>query len=253
VEHFDDPVAAYETLALHYAGLSQGRTAYLRSVEQIICSHMPAGAHSLLDIGAADGSRAVRIAAQSAIKKIVLVEPSRAMVAQAPDGCEVRQVRVEELTETDFREKFDAITCLWNVLGHIRPKDERLRAVGAIGRLLSCGGRLFLDVNHRYNIRSYGIVRTVTRFLGDRLLPGNSRGDVLPTWSVAGRSISTYGHVFTHREIVELAREGGLEIEERLIVDYNCGSLHRYSFLGNLLYIFRRSSRRDSSSAPQTS
>lgn len=252
MEHFDDPVAAYETLAPHYAGLSQGRAAYLRSVEQIIASHIPAGAHSLLDIGAGDGSRAVRIAAQSAIKRIVLVEPSRAMVAQAPDGCEVRQVRAEELGETDG-EKFDAITCLWNVLGHIRSKRERLCALRAIGALLSSGGRLFLDVNHRYNVRSYGIVATVTRFLGDRLLPGDLRGDVTPTWTIAGRSISTYGHVFTHHEIVELTREAGLDIEERLIVDYNYGNLHRYSFLGNLLYILRRSSRMDSSSAPQTS
>jgi 2-polyprenyl-3-methyl-5-hydroxy-6-metoxy-1,4-benzoquinol methylase len=207
----------------------------------------------LLDIGAGDGSRAVRIAAQSAIKRIVLVEPSRAMIAQAPNGCEVRQVRAEELRETDLGEKFDAITCLWNVLGHIRSKDERLRAVRAIDALLSSGGRLFLDVNHRYNVRSYGIVATVTRFLGDRLLPSDSRGDVIPTWTIAGRSISTYGHVFTHHEIVELTREAGLDIEERLIVDYKYGSLHRYSFLGNLLYIFRRSSRMDSSSAPRTS
>jgi hypothetical protein len=38
-----------------------------------------------------------------------------------------------------------------------------------------------------------------------------------------------------------------------MIVDYEDGSIRRFSFLGNLLYVFRPSSRIDSSSALQTS
>ena len=261
-EHFDDPVAAYDRLARHYADLSRRRELYLRGVEREVVSRIPKGSGSLLDVGAGDGSRAVHIASQIGIKRIVLVEPSKQMSGKPGQRVEVWPARAEDLERDDnagphaslagtIAETFDVITCLWNVLGHIPTEAKRLSAFAAGGRLLAPRGRFFLDVNHRYNLRSYGIVPTGVRWLHDLFSPSENNGDVRAEWAEA--SVSTYGHVFTHREIMHLADTAGLELEERVVIDYDDGRTCRFAFQGNLLYVFRRSSRIDSASPPQTS
>ncbi len=131
----------------------------------------------------------------------------------------------------------DVITCLWNVLGHIGPAANRLEVLRQFARLTSSGGRVFLDVNHRYNARHFGAMRTGLRFLRDRVSPG---GDVVVAWSVGGTEVRTTGHVFTHNEVRSLSRQAGLTIEKRFVVDYATGELRRWSFEGNLLYVLRK-------------
>lgn len=250
-EHFDDPVAAYDCLASRYADLSRRHGRYLRAVEREVISRISKGNRSLLDVGAGDGVRAQRIASESGIERIVLVEPSEEMTGKAAELAEVWPLRAEDLAVDAAAERLDVITCLWNVLGHIPTAEKRRRALTAIARLLAPQGRFFLDVNHRYNSRSYRIFPTAARWIHDFLSPSENNGNVLAQWSDAG--ISTYGHVFTHREIMHLAEAAGLELEERLVIDYEDGRIRRFAFQGNLLYIFRRSSPIDSASAPQTS
>jgi len=280
-EHYDDPVAAYDRLAEHYADLSCRRELYLRGVEREIISRIPKGSRSLLDVGAGDGTRALRIASQVGIERVVLVEPSKEMAGRSRKLAEVWPVRAEDMSidapEDNHRacgpgtdegvrphtirpntshpraeaERFDVITCLWNVLGHIPTAEKRLRALTATARLLARQGQFFLDVVHRYNLSSYGVLPTSTRWIHDLFSPSETNGDVLANWGEA--SISTYGHVFTHREIMDLADAAGLHLEQRLVIDYDDGRIRRFAFQGNLLYIFRRSSRTDSASAPQTS
>jgi 2-polyprenyl-3-methyl-5-hydroxy-6-metoxy-1,4-benzoquinol methylase len=252
-EHFDDPVAAYDRLAAHYADLSAKHEPYLRSVENVVISRITRGSQSLLDVGAGDGSRALRLTAESGIKRVVLIEPSTEMVGSSADHAEAWPIRAEDLNAESISERFDIITCLWNVLGHIPTAERRQRALSAISGLLSRKGKFFLDVNHRYHLRSYGVLPTSTRWIHDLFHRNERNGDVITKWSVGDTSISTYGHVFTHREIMRLAHATGLELEERIVIDYQDGRLRRWSIQGNLLYIFRHSSRMDSSSAPQTS
>ena len=265
-EHFDDPVAAYDRLAAHYTDLTRRRESYLRSVEREIISRIPAPSWSLLDVGAGDGTRALRIASQSGIERMVLVEPSREMASKSLEPAEVWPVRAENLTPgcaenvgtaeggcpCMITERFDVITCLWNVLGHIPTAEKRQHALSTIARLLSPSGRFFLDVNHRYNLRSYGVLPTSRRWIHDRFVTNQKNGDVTAHWSFSDVNVSTYGHVFTHREVMGLADAVGLNLEGRLVIDYSDGRACRFSFQGNLLYIFRSSSRIDSSSAPQT-
>lgn len=273
-EHFEDPVAAYDRLAPHYADLSRRREPYLRSIEKIVASRVPPNSKSLLDVGAGDGIRTLQIARECGIQEIVLVEPSLEMTAQAigMEKIEIWNIRAEELgdkasncasvradvSEAETKEKkevqrFDVITCLWNVLGHIRRVEDRKRALRGIARRLMPGGRCFVDVNHRYNFRSYGVIAGGLRFIRDSLFYEETNADVIATWDLGGSSISTPGHVFTDREVRQLAAAAGLTIEERIVVDYDSGKVRRFAFQGNLLYVFRRSSRIDSSSAPQTS
>jgi SAM-dependent methyltransferase len=253
-EHFDDPVAAYDRLAQHYAVLSHRREAYLRGVEKIILSRIPRGRQSLLDVGAGDGTRALRIAAETGIGRVVLLEPSAEMAKGVAQHHGVWRLRAENLIAKPIGHvgRFDIVTCLWNVLGHV-PTRERQNALQAISHLLSPGGKLFLDVNHRYNLHAYGVGPTIARWTRDHLFPNESNGDVTARWNVGEATISTYGHVFTDREIMRLADAGGLELDDRVVVDYEDGKVRRFAFMGHLLYIFNRCSRMDSSSAPRTS
>lgn len=237
-----DPVTAYNRLSPYYSHFTQRRAAYLRSVEEQIAKRIPAGARSILDIGAGDGSRAVRIAGAAAISRIVLLEPSPGMSGQAPAGWEVWRSRAEDLNASAITERFDVITCLWNVLGHIHGFDSRARALRAAAQLLSPNGLIFVDVIHRYNMRSYGTTMTAARWLRDRIAPSDKNGDVKARWQTSAGEIGTYGHVFTDREMQRLAGAAGLECVERIVIDYETGAIRRASWTGNLLYVFRRAS-----------
>lgn len=256
LEHFDDPVAAYDRIAAHYSELSRRRELYLRGVEREVISRIRPGSRSLLDVGAGDGARALRIASQLGIGRVVLVEPSREMAAKTAGGHpEIWPVRAEELDSpaSATSERFDVITCLWNVLGHVPTAENRQRALTAIARLLGPSGTFFLDINHRYNASSYGVLPTSARWIRDLLSPGENNGDALANWNAGESQITTRGHVFTHSEITRLAATAGLEMVGRIVIDYESGRARRFAWQGNLLYVFRRSPRTDSSSAPQTS
>jgi len=251
-EHIEDPVAAYDQLASRYAELSRRREPYLRAVEGCIQLRVPRGSRSMLDIGAGDGTRVLRIAGASAIKRVILLEPSAGMARLVSQKVEVWPIRVEELDSAAISERFDVITCLWNVLGHVRREESRTRALANVARLLSPEGKFLIDVNHRYNVRAYGVAQTAARWIGDKIIDGETRGDVTASCRSGESTISTHGHVFIHEEVMRLARAAGLALDERIVIDYEHGRVRRWSILGNLLYIFRPNSRVDSSSAPQT-
>ena len=248
-----DPVAAYDQLAADYSQFSNQRAAYLRSVEAQIISRIAAGGKSLLDLGAGDGSRAFRIAGKAGISRVVLLEPSFQMVRGVPANVEPWPIRAEELRPEEIPERFDLITCLWNVLGHIWGSAKRVAALKNAAQLLSPSGLLFVDVIHRYNVRSYGALATTARWLRDHVVPAETNGDVVAHWQTRAGTISTYGHVFTDGEIRRLANLAGLECSERAVIDYESGMIQRFSCMGNLLYVFRPTSRSDSSSPLQTS
>jgi 2-polyprenyl-3-methyl-5-hydroxy-6-metoxy-1,4-benzoquinol methylase len=132
---------------------------------------------------------------------------------------------------------FDVITCLWNVLGHIFPTAARLEVLHQFARLVSPQGRIFMDVQHRYNVRHYGAIPTAVRFLHDRLKWSETNGDVVVTWNVDEVRCTTRGHVFTHREFRSLAHAAGLNIEKHFVVDYDTGERRRWSIEGHLLYV----------------
>jgi 2-polyprenyl-3-methyl-5-hydroxy-6-metoxy-1,4-benzoquinol methylase len=230
-----DPVAAYDRIAPSYARLSEQRRAYLEAVERLIVAAIPPHSRSLLDIGAGDGVRALRIAQAAGLREVTLLDPSASMRGNWPASVTAWAIRAEDLQSQ--RGSFDAIACLWNVLGHIFPASARGEVLRQCARLLAPGGRIFIDVNHRYNARHYGVVPTAWRFVRDGVAPGDSNGDVVVNWRAEG--VQTAGHVFTGREFSRLCRAAGVAIERRLIVDYASGAVCRWSFQGNLLYVLR--------------
>ena len=235
-----DPVAAYDRVAPVFGDLSRRREAYLRKIEALVAARVTTNSQSLLDIGAADGRRAVRIALAAGIGKVVLLEPSSRMREGADASCEIWPIRAEMLADAiPAGRTFDVIICLWNVLGHIR-SQERLNVLKALKQLLSRDGALFVDVNHRYNMRAYGLWRTVGRILYDRVFPSVNNGDVTMSWDVRGERCNTYGHVFTQIEMQRLIAGAELVTRETVFVDYESGEIRRSGLKGNLFYVLGR-------------
>lgn len=240
--YFADPVLAYGEIAPHFDRLAGARHPYLQAVETQIAARISPGSLSLLDIGAGAGQRALRIAQSTGLKTITLLEPCAQMSRRAPAPAELWTLRAEQLNPGQPPAKgktFDVITCLWNVLGHVRSQKARAQVLASLRELLSPCGVLFLDVNHRYNLRSYGILKTLLRFIRDQILPREANGDVTANWQIDDVSCSTYGHVFTDKEMRRLAASAGLRIQERIVVDYDTGQTCRFSFQGSLLYVLR--------------
>ena len=78
-------IAAYDVFAPFYSAYANTRAPYLRKVEDVVIAHAPT-ASSLLDVGAGDGSRALRIVQAANLRRVVLLEPSAGMRAQCPTG-----------------------------------------------------------------------------------------------------------------------------------------------------------------------
>ena len=228
-----DPVAAYDALADRYHSLLESKSRYLRTIEKLVIANT-AGAHSLLDVGAGDGTRTLRIAQAAAIANVVLVEPSAGMRRQCRQHAKYWQYRATEIPET--ASQFDVITCLWNVLGHLENHAERVFVLSRLRGLLAPSGAIFLDVNHRYNAAAYGGAKTLLRMAYDGLFPSERNGDVIVRWPVGDGYIRTRGHVFTQTELHELFRGSRLTIKKKWIVHYESGEQRTLPVFGNLLY-----------------
>jgi 2-polyprenyl-3-methyl-5-hydroxy-6-metoxy-1,4-benzoquinol methylase len=204
-----DPVSAYDRIAPQFASVAGPRRAYLEQIDRLIISEIPRGSRSLLDVGAGDGARGLRIACAAGLQEVTLLEPSAGMRSKWPPGMRGIAIRAEELSSVAGN--FDVILCLWNVLGHVFPAAKRVEVLRQFARLASAGGRVFIDFNHRYNIHRYGLWPT----LGPR------------------------GHAFTSREVTRMIAAAGLQVERKYIVDYATGELCRRQFQGNPLYVLQ--------------
>src|SRR4029077_19641207 len=212
-----DAVAAYDALARSYGSISGARNRYLTAIERIIITHTP-GSDSLLDIGAGDGVRTVRIAEAAGISCVLALEPSENMRARWPHsllgwGCRATQIPATE-------RRFDVILCLWNVLGHLEDRNERISVLARARECLSSNGMMFVDVNHRYNAAEYGWPGTLLRMMHDRLRWSETNGNVIVRWNVDGKPIRCHGHLFTKPEIESIFRETALRITNCWIVNY---------------------------------
>jgi len=232
-----DAISAYDLIAPGFRELSERRRAYLEAVEALVISRIPKQAKSLLDVGSGDGRRALRIAGAVGINEITLTEPSSKMRALIPEEYKTWDATVQALPPGNRR--FDCVTCLWNVLGHVPTSEQRLTALRNLAHYCSENGVIFLDVLNSYNIRECGLFTVAGRWLRDTLFPNEDNGDVNVTWNADGNLVHTQGHVFTAREMQELFEQAGLLVTERIALDYDTGQRRRWITSGNPLYVLR--------------
>lgn len=227
----------YDALAPHYRRIAGERSAYLDAVDAIVRSRAPSGCASLLDVGAGDGVRGMALARSLGVQRVILCDASIEMAARcrALAPTDVWACPAQEMPECD---PFDLVVCLWNVLGHVEPAENRLRALERMRALLAPRGRLFLDVNNRHNALAYGWPRVLGRRLIDAVMPDPRRGDTRFQWNVDGTSIPARGHLFTPKEVESLAAAAGLRLERRVAVDYRSGATSPRCYRGQLVYEF---------------
>ena len=72
-------------------------------------------------------ARAPDASRRKQLSEVTLLEPSAVMRSLCPIGSTLWALRAEELNASEGR--FDVITCLWNVLGHIFPAASRIEAL----------------------------------------------------------------------------------------------------------------------------
>lgn len=226
----------YDALAPYYREYAEKKSAYLSAVDSFILANIPEGAKSLLDVGAGDGVRGMSLARQKGIAYTVLCDLSSEMVARCRElkPAEVWQAAAEALPETTRR--FDVITCLWNVLGHLAGRNERIASLRRMGELLAENGVIFFDVNNRHNAPAYGALKVMARVIFDTVLPDERRGDASFDWKVKEKVFPAMGHLFTPREIEEIIHAAGLQVKSRISVDYASGKFSKSPFRGQLLY-----------------
>jgi 2-polyprenyl-3-methyl-5-hydroxy-6-metoxy-1,4-benzoquinol methylase len=235
----------YNNFAKYYREYSDQKRDYLESVDAYIISGLQKlKAKTLLDIGSGDGIRAVNIAIRSGIEELSLVEPSSAMIdlsksVEVPSGLKVNyyQVSAEELS---MNRKFDAVTCLWNVLGHVPDKTSRINVLCRMGEKLTEGGSIFFDINNRYNIRAYGFRLVGRDVLRDLFIPKDENGDISFLHKINGKEIQGSGHLFSLPEIKYIIDKAGLRIVRRLVLDYKTGQQRRSHFEGQLLFELKK-------------
>jgi SAM-dependent methyltransferase len=233
---------AYSAIAPVYDEYSNKRQAYLDAVDVLVISNLKPEMR-LLDVGAGDGRRLLKIKAAVGLKDFVAVEPSPGMakICEERTGAKVCQICAENLDEPDIGE-FDVITALWNVFGHI-PSAVRLRALRQMAARLKPGGQIMLDVNNRHNAASYGSFNVLQRVILDTLWFDEKRGDASYEWKIGEQVFQGSGHLFTPAEIEKLFRQARLKIAERSSINYATGAVSKSPYKGQLFYILTHANK----------
>jgi len=230
----------YDKLAPYYRDISDKRKAWITSINSYIINRLKQN-DRLLDVGTGDGVRTRNIADAVGIKNISLVDPSAAMykLAKNTQNSTVYNISAESLLKIRDQGTYDAILCLWNVLGHVPTFERRVLSVQNMIKLLNTGGLLFIDVNNRYNSRAYGD-KVKSNMLLDKNDPKGytgKNGDVTYEIRIGDEVIPASGHVFTEKELKIIATEAGANIIEVTYFDYDTGEQVNTQFEGQILII----------------
>lgn len=236
IEKAKEQLLAYDLIAHNYEKYSEKREQYLSSVENIICKNLSSDMR-LLDIGSGDGRRLKKIIDRVSLKEAVAIEPSKNMIdiLQKRLNIPVYNNTVEDINNLNLG-KFDSVTLMWNVLGHIENYNKRKNALLKLKTLLKKGGSIMFDVNNRHNAVSYGSHKVLYRRLLDFLFFNDKRGDARYEWQIGDHKIPQYGHLFTPREIEKLIKEAGLYIIDCCAICYNDGTIYKNKTKGQLFY-----------------
>lgn len=221
----------YNTIAKTYSVQSNKRLSYLNAIDNFVIEKMKGHSDlNYLDIGSGDGRRALKIANNLKLSRLSLLDDSDGMLKLL----DVKNVILHNISFSDFvtNEKFDLITCLWNVLGHFPSKQDRLEFFPKIEKLLSKNGILFFDVNNRYNISFYGFENVKNNLVNDW-----SNNEDNGWFSLGSENAATKVYVHNPFDIDEYLKATSLQIIDTLYVNYETGKLEKTFFEGQLFYV----------------
>ena len=231
----NDSKTYYDSIAKVYDEQSKQRIAYLNAVDDIIINDCKTvDINTYLDIGSGNGRRALKIANALNIKSTTLLDNSSNMLKGLSSFEDVYAV---DMSIFDFNtsEKFDLITCLWNVIGHFPSIEYMQLFFDKVSDLLSDDGVLIFDVNNRYNISHYGN-KSVMKNMQNDVSKINDAG----WFTIGANEYKTKVYIHSPFDIYDYLKKINLLLDSIFYVDYNSGIIRDTFFEGQLVYKLRK-------------
>lgn len=226
----------YDLIAKEYKNISLKKKIYLNSVNKIIIKYLRKK-KNILDAGSGDGLRLEKIRKKLKNKNFSAIEPSKKMYGLFKKNSKIpiKNIGLENIK--DLNQKFDAITCLWNVFGHVSTNEKRLNILKDIKKKLNPKGYLIFDVNNRHNAKQYGIIKIIYRVLVDKFFFNEKRGDAKYEIIQENKKVKGNGHLFTIGEIELLIKKSNFQLKKVYFVNYSNGKVEKTPFFGQILVI----------------
>ena len=229
----------YDQLSQEYDHELAHRAAYVKAINDLVIElSVSMAARTIIDVGCGNGTRLQRILGQTELAGVGIDESPR-MIAEARErGVEAQVVDIAAPLNRGALpcQQFDLAIALWNVLGHIPRREERVAALRNMRSLMGPGGAIVFDVNNRYNAAHYGWWRAGRNWLRDRMSPQRS-GDFTVQRTISGSAVATVVHVFSLREVRALCSEAGLQPAKIHFIDYLHGKPVRGQWAGQLCVV----------------
>lgn len=225
----------YDSIAKEYAAISAKRKPFLEQVNALIIANTPKGG-DYADIGAGDGMRSSVIAHGIEARSCTLIDESAELLGHVPKDLKTEIIQ-DSIVTLDLQERFDVVSCLWNVLGHLPDLEQRDEAVLRIARSVRPGGLAFIDVNNRYNVLEYGLENVM------RNVKADACGTIGRGWyPIAQSNSETKVYIHHPFELDPILERSGFKIVQRFHVDYLSGDLQAEFWKGQVLYMLRKRS-----------
>ena len=227
----------YNKVAKDYKEIANKKSKYLSGVNKILISYLK-NKKKILDIGSGDGLRLEYIRKRLPKSKFVAIESSNEMCKLFKKNSRIKIYNLDMKKLNRIKSSnFDAITCLWNVFGHLKNNKERILVLKKIKNKMKPSSTFITDVNNRHNAKSYGYLKVATRIILDRFFFKEERGNTKYNFNIDNKSIKATGHLFTPNEFSNNLKRAGFKITKIYSINYLNGKVMKSLINGQLLYI----------------
>lgn len=225
----------YNRIAIDYQSISNRRKKYIESIDSLILQHLQSSIYNYMDVGTGDGMRALKLAKALGVKELQLVDNSEIinLVNLNSDGLQIDKC-LSAVDKLKLNRRFDLITCLWNVLGHVGEREDRLKTLKTLKEHLSANGTIILDVNNRYNISEYGFNAVQSNLSNDF-----KKYERAGYFELKYDNYITEVYIHSPFEMNEICKSVGLKVEVEIYINYSTGNIESSIFEGQLLYIIK--------------
>ena len=233
----------YNEITSGYQVKLNERGYYLAEIEnQVIDYQKILSAKSWLDIGCGEGYRTLKLLGHfKDLRKITAIDNSQEMLNVFKKRMMVVneekriQILKKDFTMTsEVLGKYDLITTLWNVFGHLESDNDKEMWLRNVTSNLSETGLFLMDINNKYNLE-YGVSNVLRNIYLDLFSTADNR------FTLKIGKASTNVHLHNPFELDKLIENSGLEILDKKFFSYRTGkkSIVKF-FYGQLLYVCRK-------------
>jgi len=218
----------YTKIADSYNIISNKRTYYNTSVDNIIINQCKNKIKTIMDVGCGDGKRGINIFEKTNAEEILLIDESEEILSCVEETKHIKKIS-SSILDLKTEKKYDLIICLWNVLGHVETAEKRILTLKLLGELLKKNGFMFIDFNNRFNIKEYGYYSVIKNVLLNIIKKESG------WYTVKNEEFATKVYVHQYYEIIKMINKSNLKINKIYFIDYKTGKLVKNMFQGQIL------------------